>query len=592
MYKKEPRFKKKSADDQKGMIFMTETENKEKLNSAGAAGSGTGSAGAPASVSGSGSGAAGAGTPGTPGTPGAGAPGTPGTPGAGAPGTPGARPALSPARIFHLVLLVLQSLLSAGVLYYIFAGGLLPAGLSFAGAAAILVTFVISMFLQLHGHGALRSAGAILSIFLCGMLVFGFLYLQRIDRTLTAISDAQMQTDEMVVVVRSDDPAETIEDTAGYRFGISSTGSTDRLTEMIADIESRIATAPEVTEYPSPVEQGNALLAGETDALIYNSAITSMMDEVIENYSDQVRIIYTKEFTYEVSQDGSADAASAGDQQTSDPSAAAGTDPQPSQADLPITERAFNVYISGIDVSGPISTTSRSDVNIIMTVNARTHKILLTTTPRDYYVTIPGISGDARDKLTHAGIYGIGASMATLENLYGTHMDEYIRINFTSLIRIVDVLGGVDVQSEYSFSAGGYNFTQGLNHLDGQAALAFSRERYSFASGDNQRGRNQQAVLTAIIEKMQSASVLRNADEVMQVISECMQTSMSKDDMTSLISAQIASNPHWTVESQQATGYGDTQPTYSMGSMQLYVMWPDNEVLPGLSEKIAKTLAE
>lgn len=141
------------------------------------------------------------------------------------------------------------------------------------------------------------------------------------------------------------------------------------------------------------------------------------------------------------------------------------------------------MYISGIDVSGAISTTSRSDVNIIMTVNPNTHKILLTSTPRDYYVTIPGVSGEQRDKLTHAGIYGVDKSMETLENLYGIDLSYYARVNFTSLMTIVDALGGVDVNSEYEFTAGGYQFNKGVNHLDGKAALAFSRERYSFRMG-------------------------------------------------------------------------------------------------------------
>lgn len=151
-----------------------------------------------------------------------------------------------------------------------------------------------------------------------------------------------------------------------------------------------------------------------------------------------------------------------------------------------LTEEPYTILISGIDVSGPISTTSRSDVNILMTVNPRTHEILLTTTPRDYYVFIPGISGNERDKLTHAGIYGVKASMGTLENLYGIEISDFIRINFDSLIRLVDALGGVDVYSEFEFKAGDRYITKGTNHLNGEEALAFSRNRYAFGSGDEQ----------------------------------------------------------------------------------------------------------
>jgi len=473
--------------------------------------------------------------------------------------------------MLHAILLLAQGILSVGVLYYVFGVGLLPSNISFICLGILLALFLLCLLLQISRNGTLRSIGAILSIFICGMLVVGLLYLQRINQALSEISRAQLQTDNMVVVVRVEDPAQSIEDTVGYAYGICATGSSDRLSEMIADVEALVGETLDITEYPSPYEQGNALLNGDTDALIYNSALTSLLDEVIKDYSERVRVIYAKELTYEVETEE--------------------TEP-PADGNAPITERAFNVYISGIDVSGPIATTSRSDVNIIMTVNARTHKILLTTTPRDYYVVIPGISGDMRDKLTHAGIYGVGASMAALGNLYGVQMDYYLRINFTSLIRLVDVLGGVDVHSEYAFSHGSYKFVQGINHLDGDAALAFSRERYAFPSGDNQRGRNQQAVITAIIAKLQSPDVLKNAEEIMRVFSQSIQTNVPKEDIVLLINNQISGMPHWSVESQQATGTGDSQPTYSMGGLNLYVMWPDEEAVLKLSDKMQRLLAE
>lgn len=161
---------------------------------------------------------------------------------------------------------------------------------------------------------------------------------------------------------------------------------------------------------------------------------------------------------------------------------------------LSVTDRPFNVYISGIDVYGEITKESRSDVNLIATVNPQKHKILLTTTPRDYYVTIPGISGDQKDKLTHAGIYGIDASIATLENLYGIDIPFYVRVNFTSVEEIVDVLGGVDVESELAFTTGEeagvvMDVKEGKNHFNGKEALAFVRERKALATGDNQRGK-------------------------------------------------------------------------------------------------------
>ena len=257
-------------------------------------------------------------------------------------------------------------------------------------------------------------------------------------------------------------------------------------------------------------------------------------------------------------------------------------------------EKPFNVYISGIDVSGPISTNSRSDVNIIMTVNPNTKKILLTTTPRDYYVTIPGISGDVRDKLTHAGIYGVDASMSTLESIYDIDISYYARVNFTSLIKIVDALGGVDVYSEYAFTTahGNYSIQKGTNHLNGDTALAFSRERYSFEDGDNQRGKNQEAVLTAIIQKAMSPAILTKANQILSTVGDSVETNMTQDEMAKLINMQLSDGASWTIESQAAVGTGDNQACYSSGSQLLYVMWPDEAVVESLSNKMKQVMED
>ena len=135
--------------------------------------------------------------------------------------------------------------------------------------------------------------------------------------------------------------------------------------------------------------------------------------------------------------------------------------------DINVTQNPFTVYISGIDVYGEISQTSRSDVNMLVTVNPQTKEVIMTTTPRDYYVQLPGVSGESRDKLTHAGIYGIQCSIDTLEQLYDIEIDYYVRVNFTTLRNLVDALGGVNVYSEYEFTThyknGGYEIKKGYN---------------------------------------------------------------------------------------------------------------------------------
>ena len=232
-------------------------------------------------------------------------------------------------------------------------------------------------------------------------------------------------------------------------------------------------------------------------------------------------------------------------------------------------------------------------MNIIATVNPKEHKILLTTTPRDYYVTIPGISGEQRDKLTHAGIYGVNKSIETLENLYGIDISYYVRVNFTSMVKIVDALGGVDVNSPYAFTTthGNYEIQQGMNHLDGDAALGFVRERYSFSSGDNQRGQNQEILLEALINKALSPAILKDMGTLIGTLGENIETNMGSDQISSLINWQLGNGGSWTIESQAAIGAGDTQACFSSGAQPLYVMWPNENSVNSISEKI-KTLIE
>ena len=260
---------------------------------------------------------------------------------------------------------------------------------------------------------------------------------------------------------------------------------------------------------------------------------------------------------------------------------------------IDVTASPFNVYISGIDVYGEIKQDSRSDVNLIATINPKTHRILLVTTPRDYYVPIPGISDGQNDKLTHAGIYGIDASVATLENLYETEIPFYVRVNFTSVEEIVDVMGGVNVESELAFTTGKESgaiveVQEGHNHFSGKEALAFVRERHALADGDNQRGKNQQALLTGLIKKAMSPMILFRANGMINSIVGNAETNMSEKQIKSLVRMQLEDMKGWEIESIAATGDDSGQQyCYSHDGGPLYVTVPDwgsvNEIIGKIS---------
>ena len=227
-------------------------------------------------------------------------------------------------------------------------------------------------------------------------------------------------------------------------------------------------------------------------------------------------------------------------------------------------------------------------MNIIAVVNPTTHQILLVTTPRDYFVPIPGVSNGQEDKLTHAGLYGVDASMNTLGALYETDINYYVKVNFTTLMEVVDILGGLDVYSEYAFTTGweaGYEMevVQGENHFDGQQALAFCRERHNLADGDNQRGKNQQAVITAMLKKVLSPTMLLKASSIINQVSKGIETNISQGQINAVIKNQLATNSKWTIQSIAAKGLDGEDYPYSGGSSAVYVMYPDldsvNEII-------------
>lgn len=255
-----------------------------------------------------------------------------------------------------------------------------------------------------------------------------------------------------------------------------------------------------------------------------------------------------------------------------------------------VTKDSFNIYISGIDSYGKITSVSRSDVNIIATVNPSTNEIILTSIPRDYYVQLHGTTG-YKDKLTHAGVYGIDKSVQTLEDLLDIDINYYIKVNFTSLIKVVNELDGITVNSNYSFtSKDGYRFNKGENHLNGKEALSFVRERKSFKGGDRVRGENQQLVLKAIIDKALSPKIITNYNGLLKSLNGSFLTNMEDKDITSLIKKQINNNKSWNITFLNLEGADGYDYTYTHSASKLYVMIPDEESVALVKAKLKDAL--
>ena len=261
-----------------------------------------------------------------------------------------------------------------------------------------------------------------------------------------------------------------------------------------------------------------------------------------------------------------------------------------------ITKEPFVVYLSGVDNRGELTENARSDVNILAVVNPVTKQAALINTPRDYYVDLAGT--ESKDKLTHAGLYGVETSMATLGNLYGVDVDHYIRINFAGFISIIDAIGGVDVYSDQAFtsvgSPGYYDpttFAEGWNHLDGKSALAFARERHAFKTGDIQRGINQMKVIDAMANKLKSPTLLMSFSKLMDAAADCFVTSFSQEQISALVRMQLGDLASWDIQSYTVTGSGaKSSKCYSAKGQSLYVMKPDENSVNEAKALIAAVL--
>ncbi len=456
------------------------------------------------------------------------------------------------SRIIGLVLSGVQAVASIALIVTVFMLGMLPEKyigiIAIVLVAALAITACSQLFSRKKG-----IAGKVFSVLMSVILLTGTFYINKANNTIGKITGGEYKVDNMVVAVLKDDPAESIQDAKGYTFGVQYAMSGDDVKAAVAAINGEVGSDIATAEYSGIDKQAEALHNGEVQAIVYNEGYAGILEEAFEGYSESVKVIYTHKIKSEV--DNSA-------------------------SKVNVKDQTFSVFISGIDVYGPIETNSRSDVNIIATVNPSTHQILLITTPRDYYVEIPGISNGQLDKLTHAGIYGVDASMRTLGQLYDMNIDFYARVNFTSLVDIVDVLGGVDVNSELAFTTSPdsglvMDVQQGINHFNGEQALAFSRERQNVPGGDNQRGKDQQAVITAMIKKMISPSMLINANGIINSVSGNVETNMSQEQIQALVKDQLNGGGAWNIKSMAAEGTADSQYCFSYTGMPLYVTQPD-----------------
>lgn len=437
---------------------------------------------------------------------------------------------------------------------------MLPTRYFLSICAVMLIFTVLVTVLTWKKRRVMFWSGVVLGIVMIILLIIGNIMLGRGLAALNAVTTPGTELTDMRIYVRTDDPAETLKDLANYTFGVLEALDRENSELCVTDIETQIDHEIRIQEYNTPVQLVDAVLNGDVGAIILNSAYLDVVSE-IEGYEDiESRVREITQIMVNI------------ETETNEPQAHSG-DLEP-----------FTVYISGIDSRMGLYTVSRSDVNIIATINPITRQMLLVSTPRDYFIPL-SISNGARDKLTHAGIYGVQVSMDTLAMLYDTQIDYYFRIDFNGFENIIDNLGGINVYSDYEFTSK-YHYMKGKNYLNGEQALSFARERYSFPDGDRQRGKNQMAVIRGVIQKAQSVEVLTNYMHLMDSVEGSFETSVPYELIAALVRDGLKLRGDWDVVTYSVSGADGNEVTWSQG-VHAYVMWPDQQMVD-----IAKELME
>lgn len=414
--------------------------------------------------------------------------------------------------------------------------------------------------------------GTVLAVIMIAILAFGGFYINKTRSAISNISGETTEVTQMAVYVKSDDAADSVEATAGYTYGILSSLDRENTDGAVAHLNSQFGTEVQTKEYAGLTELADGILNGEVNAMLLNSGYLSVYEDM-DGYTD---------FSTKIKEVGTVEV------ESTIQSAEESTPVEP------ITTanggKVYTIYLSGIDTRGEMTAKSRSDVNIIATVNTDTHEILLVSTPRDYFVPL-SISGGAPDKLTHAGIYGIDVCMDTLGMLYDIDINYYFRINFGGFVKVIDALGGITVNSDYDFDSKnilGYHFNKGENYVNGEQALIFARERYAFQEGDRQRGKNQMEVIRGVVKKALSPEILTSYSSILSSLDGCFGTNITYEEIAQILQQQLTNGGDWTIVSYSVNGTGATEKPYSM-SQKAYVMVPDYDTVnkaKSLMEKV------
>ncbi|MDU4246949.1 MAG: LCP family protein [Thomasclavelia ramosa] len=445
------------------------------------------------------------------------------------------------------LILAVQLFATALFTYLIFQLDLVPLKYLIPVTGALGLLIIIFFFIMRSGqkkiNQGLKSKRSIvtkiISLLMSILLMFASSYVVRGNDFFNTVTKATTQKYLVSVITMKNNSATKLSDLDGKKFGVSYQHDTTTITKAIADMENDLGEQEDMVKYDDYSGLADALYKGEVDAIIVGQEYKSMLEANHDSFDDETKIIKSYEYESKLS---------VTTKQTN------------------VTENPFTIYVTGIDTYGSVSTVARSDVNLIVTVNPKTKQILMTSIPRDCEIQLH--KNGKMDKLTHTGIYGTSETISTIEDFLDVEINYFARTNFSGMTNIVDALGGVTIDSDYKFTTlhGNYNIVKGE---------CFVRERYSLPNGDFDRGKNQQKLLKAMLEKAMSPKIITNFNNILTAIEGSFETDMSSKEIKSLLNMQLNDMSDWTVYNVQVEGEGyKTSKTASMYGTEVYVMKP------------------
>ena len=399
--------------------------------------------------------------------------------------------------------------------------------LSLGSYCVLIITLLLVNLMLFLGNKKYRFS-KIVTVVYCVLMIVFVLYMNKSIQTLNEITEVNNEVSKFSIIVLKDSDFQKVENLEGRKIQINTNYNAIEIGAMMNQLNELICC-----NYCSEadfINMATNLYNRDVDAILINEAYLWVLEHKYEDFVEDTRVIWNYEYK---------------------------TKREDIKKMAEVENDCFNVFISGIDAEGDVSTVSRSDVNMLATVNMATNQILLTSIPRDYYVYISELK--AKDKLTHAGLMGINSSVSTLEDLLNIDINYYVKVNFTTLIMMVDALGGIEIYSPYRIGKpGGANyFESGTLLLNGERALRFCRERYDLPNGDEDRIKNQQRVIQGMLNKLISPAIIPNYMDILDSVAGSFETNMSSKEITDLLKEQLKTMKPWDIQSYSLTGNGD-----------------------------------